>query len=631
MNKSKSVNKIILILLLTAMFFGIAFNIFSNKKHVLDETGAYLTSQGGLTGIIQLGGEKLSVTQNGEETSTIYFNVEYFVTDKKYEYNIGIKNTEKAGGSDSKYLRWKWTAVIDGVEENINKYVTPVKSGSKQAYAMGNWFYLVDNDYVATKLAPQEELNILTELRFNGEYDIETEKYGSLLDKYYSGSNIQIYLTVQGSTDDGNEEDKWAIETPQAIIYDHEGNELVRTNTFGEYTIPTDIAVTKNIVQDGATIYFQGFQIVNAETGNDGGSIFYPGDTIALGKYDRLVPVYAEEIDYGSTILYGIDDTTGTYVVKGVNGGSASGGNSTVTSIEIPTLIEGNVISTIYDLGFFKYIKLERVTLGQRVTTIGYGAFGYCTSLTDITIPESVTTIGDNAFYGCSSLASINLPSSVTSIGNYAFAESGLSSIAIPSGVTAIGDGMFGMCAGLTSVTLPSTVKTIGAQAFFGCTNLASINIPDGVNTIAEYAFQYCSSLISITLPGSLTNIGEQTFREAGLTYVTVEYGVTSISAGMFYDCKNLRNINLANSVVTIGDSAFYGCTSLVEITIPTSVTSIRPYVFKNCTALVNVYFANKVGWKAGSKVFTETELENSSQCAVYLTSSYYSSAWTRT
>ena len=64
------------------------------------------------------------------------------------------------------------------------------------------------------------------------------------------------------------------------------------------------------------------------------------------------------------------------------------------------------------------------------MTSIGDGAFSYCTGLTSITIPSSVTSIGYSAFIGCSGLTSITIPSSVTSIGNYAFYRcTGLTSI----------------------------------------------------------------------------------------------------------------------------------------------------------------------------------------------------------
>ncbi len=45
------------------------------------------------------------------------------------------------------------------------------------------------------------------------------------------------------------------------------------------------------------------------------------------------------------------------------------------------------------------------------VTSIGYAAFAYCSSLTSVEFPNSVTSIGDDAFAYCSSLTSVELSS----------------------------------------------------------------------------------------------------------------------------------------------------------------------------------------------------------------------------
>ncbi len=77
------------------------------------------------------------------------------------------------------------------------------------------------------------------------------------------------------------------------------------------------------------------------------------------------------------------------------------------------------------------------------VTSIGYGAFSWCSGLTSVTIPNSVTYIGD-AFRYCSGLTSITIPNSVTYIDDWAFSS----------------------CTGLTSVTIPNSVTSIGISVF---------------------------------------------------------------------------------------------------------------------------------------------------------------------
>lgn len=64
---------------------------------------------------------------------------------------------------------------------------------------------------------------------------------------------------------------------------------------------------------------------------------------------------------------------------------------------------------------------VQKVEIGEGVTSIGNYAFRGCYSLASITIPEGVTSIGDDAFNYCSSLASITIPESVTSIGTSVF------------------------------------------------------------------------------------------------------------------------------------------------------------------------------------------------------------------
>ena len=180
------------------------------------------------------------------------------------------------------------------------------------------------------------------------------------------------------------------------------------------------------------------------------------------------------------------------------------------------------------------------------VTSIGYEAFAYCSSLTSVTIPNSVTSIEYQAFGYCSSLTSITIPNSVTTIGNYAFYY----------------------CSSLASITIGNSVTSIGDQAFEYCSSLTSIEIPNSVTTIGYNAFSECSSLTSITIPNSVTTIGNF----------------------VFYNCSSLASITIGNSVTSIGKSAFYNCSSLASVTIGSGVKTVYSEAFANCSELTDVY-----------------------------------------
>jgi hypothetical protein len=94
---------------------------------------------------------------------------------------------------------------------------------------------------------------------------------------------------------------------------------------------------------------------------------------------------------------------------------------------------------------------LEKVTISDKVTSIGAATFYGCTGITTLTIPNSVTSIGINAFNGCTGLTEVNIPNSVTTIDYRTF---------------------YG-CTGLTEVTIPNSVTEISESAFYGCSDCA--------------------------------------------------------------------------------------------------------------------------------------------------------------
>ena len=240
-------------------------------------------------------------------------------------------------------------------------------------------------------------------------------------------------------------------------------------------------------------------------------------------------------------------------------------------------------------------------TIPNSVTTIGDGAFSWCSSLTSVKIPNSVTTIGVCAFFDCSSLTSVTIPSSVTTIGNGAFEYcSSLTSVTIPNSVTTIEDYAFSWCSSLRSVTIPDSVTTIGDRAFYDCSSLTSVTIGNSVTKIGAYAFYDCFSLTSVAISNSVTTIGEYAFSDcSSLTSVTIPSSVTTIGNGAFEYCSSLTSVTIPDSVTIIRKWAFEYCSSLTSVTIPNSVTTIEDYAFGACSSLKDVYYSgSEEQWK---------------------------------
>ena len=110
-----------------------------------------------------------------------------------------------------------------------------------------------------------------------------------------------------------------------------------------------------------------------------------------------------------------------TYSVNDDGTISISGYTGTETDLNLPSTLDGYVVSAIDDHAFEANWELTSITLPSGLTSIGEGAFMDCTALTSISIPETVSQIDRAAFASCTALTSIVIPSSVTAILEEAF------------------------------------------------------------------------------------------------------------------------------------------------------------------------------------------------------------------
>ncbi len=322
--------------------------------------------------------------------------------------------------------------------------------------------------------------------------------------------------------------------------------------------------------------------------------------------------------------------------------------NRTFTgSAVIPSsVIYANVtysVTKIDDYAFNNNPSLIALTLPNSVTSIGIGAFGSCTGLITLIIPNSVTNIGRGAFGSCTSLTSLSIPNSITNISENTFSScKSLTTLNIPNSITSIGTSAFSNCTGISSIYIPNSVTNIGNYAFQNCESLTHLKV-DWANPllINAYVFNYVpienvklyvpagnlalytvapiwkgfGNIIEGVLPlnfmvsginyvvtssttvevGANNNFQGEAVISSIVTYLGINYSVTSLGYHAFKNCRALTAITIPNTVTSIGDYALADCNDLISITIPNSVESIGDNAFSVCIRLLSLIIPNSV------------------------------------
>ncbi len=142
--------------------------------------------------------------------------------------------------------------------------------------------------------------------------------------------------------------------------------------------------------------------------------------------------------------------------------------------------LAGATNTTINDLAFYNYYKLENLTLPKKVETIGYKAFAECVHIKQLEIPATVTNIEERAFEKCRSINTLTFEegSALKSIGSWAFYNNhALESVELPEGVKEISDAAFYGCTYVEEIVIPASVQRIGDNGFALCNQVKRMEV----------------------------------------------------------------------------------------------------------------------------------------------------------
>ena len=233
------------------------------------------------------------------------------------------------------------------------------------------------------------------------------------------------------------------------------------------------------------------------------------------------------------------------------------------TDIDNNSDIESNALVNIGEFAFygagFRELSLTKSTL----STIGENAFAYMPDLVEVTI--NIPNISEKMFFHNIKLDKLTIGSTVSTVGSYAFSECGLTNITLQNAI--MGDYMFYDCDSLLSIVIPASITTIGKFALADCTYLNSVTLSNSVLGVSM--FERDNNLTQIILSEDMKAIPARAFANSFLTSIVIPASVIYVGDEAFMDSKNLANVTINNHI--LGKSMFEGCTSIQTITIPST------------------------------------------------------------
>ena len=293
-------------------------------------------------------------------------------------------------------------------------------------------------------------------------------------------------------------------------------------------------------------------------------------------------------------------------------------GEGTITKVVIPEGVE-----KIGAYAFANLTALEEVVLPSTLQAIEYGAFYGCSKLETITFSgeNNLQIINQSAFEQCDLKGTVDL-SAVCIVSNYAFAgNKNLKEVTTGDSLLSVGQYAFAGCEKLETMTITAKKVKYGSYAYTGCDALKSFYVNAAV--LPEGMFYECKELKEVTIGADVNSIGAFAFRDTKISKFVVEKGNAAYQAGeekyiLSADGKTLAAVaptitgaftakDIGGAEVTaIGLGAFSHNVEITSVELP-AVTVLGNYAFGSSKEINSVKLGELTS--IGEYAFFETAI----------------------
>ena len=245
---------------------------------------------------------------------------------------------------------------------------------------------------------------------------------------------------------------------------------------------------------------------------------------------------------------------------------------------------------------------IEKVVIGEGITTIHGMAFSGRQELKEVVLPSTLKTIESGAFYRCISLKNITIPTSLETLEMSAFAACNFTNVYISdlehwlnldrTQCQMTYENLYLNGNLVTQIQYGASSTSVWTEGFRGNKSLQKVVLSDTVSYIGEYAFYDCDGLLEVVLSKNVKNLLPYTFGACdNLTTLTIPAGVSTVADYVFAEEEStgwsaIKTLRFAGSAPLFGTNAFSQVSATVYY--PANDPSWTPQVRQNYGGQIN-------------------------------------------